>query len=104
MIFNTFIVFHTVVEQLGTSASLYSRSIQDDHVCLLVKLMVRVFFYNTKIRRKMTSSCILNFIYFIFPPQNENNIGIEAKGSNPALVVSLLEEIKSIFCPSEEIS
>ncbi|XP_054722236.1 AP-3 complex subunit delta-1-like [Uloborus diversus] len=64
------ICFHchfSVMEQLGTSASLYSRSIQDDHVCLLVKVM------------------------------NQNHIVIEAKGSNPSLISSLLEEIKSLF-------
>ncbi|XP_035211943.1 AP-3 complex subunit delta-1-like isoform X2 [Stegodyphus dumicola] len=71
------ICFHchfSVVEQLGTSASLYSRSIQDDHVCLLVKHM------------------------------NPNHIGIEAKGSNPSLITGLLEEIKCMFFSSEDIS
>ncbi|KAH8035059.1 hypothetical protein HPB51_004300 [Rhipicephalus microplus] len=37
------VCFHchfTVVEQVGLSASLYSRSIQDDHICLLIKHMV----------------------------------------------------------------
>ena len=32
----------TVVEQVADSASLYSRSIRDHHVCLLVKKVVRI--------------------------------------------------------------
>ncbi|GIY52654.1 AP-3 complex subunit delta-1 [Caerostris extrusa] len=64
------ICFHChffVVEQYGISASLYSYSTQDDHVCLLVKLV------------------------------KPHHIAVEAKGSNSALITCLLEEIKGLF-------
>ncbi|KAG8198260.1 hypothetical protein JTE90_021517 [Oedothorax gibbosus] len=69
------ICFHChfiVVEQYGLSASLYSRSIQDDHVCLLVKLI------------------------------KEHYIAVEAKGSNASLISCLLEEIKCLFSDEED--
>ncbi|GFX69432.1 AP-3 complex subunit delta-1 [Trichonephila clavipes] len=69
------ICFHChffVVEQYGISASLYSHSIQDDHVCLLVKLV------------------------------KPHHIAVEAKGSNSALITCLLEEIKCLFCKTED--
>ena len=31
---------HTVVEQIDTTASLYSRSLYGDHICLLLKQLV----------------------------------------------------------------
>ncbi|GFS35853.1 AP-3 complex subunit delta-1 [Nephila pilipes] len=68
------ICFHChffVVEQYGISASLYSHSIQDDHVCLLVKLV------------------------------KPHHIVVEAKGSNSALITCLLEEIKCLFSETE---
>ncbi|XP_015922470.1 AP-3 complex subunit delta-1 isoform X1 [Parasteatoda tepidariorum] len=64
------ICFHChffVVEQYGDSASLYSHSIQGDHVCLLVKYM---------------------------EPQH---ISVDAKGTNSTLTTCLLEEIKKLF-------
>lgn len=70
------ICFHcrfSVVEQLGLSASLYSHSIQNDHVCLLVKHL------------------------------NSGRIGIDAKGTNIPLLSSLLDEIKTVLlCPLPE--
>lgn len=69
------ICFHchfTVVEQVGLSASLYSRSIQDDHICLLVKHL------------------------------NPNRLGIDGKSTNHQLLSNLLGEIKNVICPSND--
>lgn len=66
------VCFHchfTVVEQLGLSASLYSRSIQDDHICLLVKHM------------------------------NPNRLNIDGKSTNAQLLSSLLDEVRTLICP-----
>ncbi|CAL1271803.1 unnamed protein product [Larinioides sclopetarius] len=68
------ICFHChffVVEQYGISASLYSHSTQDDHVCLLVKLV------------------------------KPHHIAVDAKGSNSTLITCLLEEIKGLFSETE---
>jgi len=39
-----------VVEQIGNTASLYSRSIQSHHLCLLVKLQVSCFIPSISLR------------------------------------------------------
>ncbi|KAL1437792.1 hypothetical protein MTO96_048639 [Rhipicephalus appendiculatus] len=65
------VCFHchfTVVEQVGLSASLYSRSIQDDHICLLIKHM------------------------------NPNRILVDGKSTSPQLLSSLLDEVRSLLC------
>ncbi|XP_023228760.1 AP-3 complex subunit delta-1-like, partial [Centruroides sculpturatus] len=64
----------TVVEQVGLSASLYSRSIQDDHICLLVKHL------------------------------NPNRLSVDGKSTNDQLLSSLLDEIKQILSPQNSIS
>lgn len=70
------ICFHchfTVVEQVGMSASLYSRSIQGDHICLLAK----------QVNSKLT---------------------IDAKSTNNQLLSSLLDEVKILLNPPENVS
>lgn len=65
------VCFHchfTVVEQVGLSASLYSRSIQDDHICLLIKHM------------------------------NPSRVFVDGKSTNQQLLSSLLEELRSLLC------
>lgn len=65
------VCFHchfTVVEQVGLSASLYSRSIQDDHICLLIKHM------------------------------NSNRILVDGKSTSSQLLSSLLDEVRSLLC------
>lgn len=64
----------TVVEQVGLSASLYSRSIQDDHICLLVKHL------------------------------NPNRLSVDGKSTNEQLLSSLLDEIKQILSPHSSLS
>ncbi|CAN8004626.1 unnamed protein product [Ixodes hexagonus] len=64
------ICFHchfTVVEQVELSASLYSRSIQDDHICLLVKHM------------------------------NPSRLHVDGKSTNGQLLSSLLDEVRALL-------
>lgn len=66
------ICFHcrfSVVEQVALSASLYSRSIQDDHLCLLVKHM------------------------------NPNRVLVDGKSTNFQLLSSLLDEVRTLLSP-----
>ncbi|XP_022244281.1 AP-3 complex subunit delta-1-like [Limulus polyphemus] len=70
------ICFHchfTVVEQVALSASLYSRSIQGDHVCLLAK----------QVNSKLT---------------------IDGKSTNSQLLSSILDEVKILLNPTENVS
>ncbi|XP_049515272.1 AP-3 complex subunit delta-1-like isoform X2 [Dermacentor silvarum] len=60
----------TVVEQVGLSASLYSRSIQDDHICLLIKHM------------------------------NPSRVLVDGKSTNSQLLSSLLDEVRSLLSAS----
>lgn len=64
----------TVVEQVGLSASLYSRSIQDDHICLLVKHM------------------------------NPNRVLVDGKSTNSQLLSSLLDEVRALLSASSATS
>lgn len=67
------VCFHchfTVVEQVGLSASLYSRSIQDDHICLLIKHM------------------------------NPSRVLVDGKSTNSQLLSSLLDEVRSLLSAS----
>ncbi|EEC07868.1 AP-3 complex subunit delta-1, putative, partial [Ixodes scapularis] len=67
------ICFHchfTVVEQVELSASLYSRSIQDDHICLLVKHM------------------------------NPNRLHVDGKSTNGQLLSSLMDEVRALLSAS----
>ncbi|XP_075527426.1 adaptor-related protein complex 3, delta 1 subunit-like garnet isoform X2 [Dermacentor variabilis] len=71
------VCFHchfTVVEQVGLSASLYSRSIQDDHICLLIKHM------------------------------NPSRVLVDGKSTNSQLLSSLLDEVRSLLCASSMTS
>ncbi|KAH9366489.1 hypothetical protein HPB48_020876 [Haemaphysalis longicornis] len=71
------ICFHcrfSVVEQVALSASLYSRSIQDDHLCLLVKHM------------------------------NPNRVLVDGKSTNSQLLSSLLDEVRTLLSPGNATS
>lgn len=70
------VCFHchfTVVEQVGLSASLYSRSIQDDHICLLIKHM------------------------------NPSRILVDGKSTSSQLLSSLLDEVRSLLCTASSV-
>ncbi|XP_064462868.1 AP-3 complex subunit delta-1-like isoform X1 [Ornithodoros turicata] len=67
------ICFHchfSVVEKVGLTASLYSRSIQDDHICLLIKHL------------------------------EPNRLSVEGKCTNSQLLGSVLDEVKALLSSS----
>ncbi|KAF0299784.1 AP-3 complex subunit delta-1 [Amphibalanus amphitrite] len=59
---------HTVVEQIDTTASLYSRSVQGDHICLLLKQLAA------------------------------GRLGIDGKGTNQQLLANVVDELRAIVC------
>ncbi|UYV70621.1 AP3D1 [Cordylochernes scorpioides] len=75
----------TVVEQVGLSASLYSRSIQDHHLCLLLKLLV-----------SSSGPCPAQRTIPLCA-QSSNRISVDAKGSNSQLLSSIMDEVRQIL-------
>ena len=81
----------TVVEIVDNSASLYSSSIQNHPVCILVKYLVSRHFFKANL-------CFLfkTFI-FVLKKKNDKSLAIDGKSTNGSLIENLLEEFKAQF-------
>ena len=61
----TCVCIYVVVEQMESSASLYSRSIQAHHVCLLVKLLVSISTVSVSATHAGNFSYLSGLLHFV---------------------------------------
>ena len=61
----TCVCIYAVVEQMESSASLYSRSIQAHHVCLLVKLLVSISAVSVSATHAGNFSYLSGLLHFV---------------------------------------
>lgn len=82
-----------VVERIDSCASMYSRSIQGHHVCLLVKTVSEPSLDPERSRKNINELCFRSF----FPLQSGQTVSIDAKCDEPTLLGNVLDEIKQTF-------
>lgn len=81
----------TVVEIVDNSASLYSSSIQNHPVCILVKYLVSRHFF-----LELIYAFYLKPLFFL-NKKNDKSLAIDGKSTNGSLIENLLEEFKAQF-------
>lgn len=80
------------MERIDSCASMYSRSIQGHHVCLLVKTVSEPSLNPERLCKK-TERLTLCFCYL----QTGQTVSIDAKCDEPTLLGNVLDEIKQTF-------
>jgi hypothetical protein len=83
-----FIFNKKVVEIVDNSASLFSSSIQNHPICLLVKFLVN--FTRVSVKKQKLFSYL---IFFFF--KNDKSISLDGKSTSNSFVENFLEEVKS---------
>lgn len=88
-------LFASVVERIDSCASMYSRSIQGHHVCLLVKTVSLGGSFWRLMQSIIIKNCLLDTL--LSPPQSGQTVSIDAKCDEPTLLGNVLDEIKQTF-------
>ncbi|KAF3834837.1 hypothetical protein F7725_027395 [Dissostichus mawsoni] len=84
--------------RIDSCASMYSRSIQGHHVCLLVKTVSEPKnLYPLQILIFITYYCVFLLNLILSLPQSEQTVSIDAKCDEPTLLGNVLDEIKQTF-------
>lgn len=96
------------MERIDSCASMYSRSIQGHHVCLLVKtvsepmkLLPLFFLQIIRVLKKWTGRFMMTLIFSLSLltsfSQSGQTVSIDAKCDEPTLLGNVLDEIKQTF-------
>lgn len=83
-----------VVERIDSCASMYSRSIQGHHVCLLVKTVSVPSLDPVHLCKNTATNC---FCLVFLNLQSGQTVSIDAKCDEPTLLGNVLDEIKQTF-------
>lgn len=86
-----------VVERIDSCASMYSRSIQGHHVCLLVKTVSELIdpplhiLLLIELKNRRSNAALISH------SQSAQTVSIDAKCDEPTLLGNVLDEIKQTF-------